>query len=57
MGLSSEYSDEYFTPVVWFVNIHNGITIPYYYNSQLSIVEAEDYMKTILQRKGVIWED
>lgn len=54
MGVITEYADEYYTPVIWFVNIHNGITIPYYYNSTVSILDASDFLKRHLESKGVI---
>jgi len=53
MGLMTEYSDEYYTPTIWFVNIHNGITIPYEYNSSVSIIQANDFMKNHLESRGV----
>lgn len=53
MGLSSEYTDEYFTPMVWFVNIHNGMTIPYEYSSNVNISEAYDYLKKFVESKGI----
>lgn len=53
MGMVSEYSDEYFTPAIWFVNIHNGNTIPYYYHSSVSIINAQEYMKRHLESRGI----
>lgn len=53
MGLMSDYADEYYTPVIWFVNISNGLTIPYEYNSTISIIHAEDYMKKVMERSGI----
>ncbi len=53
MGMMSEYADEYYTPAIWFVNINNGITIPYYYHSGISIVNAHDYMKRHMKSKGI----
>ncbi|MCB0699699.1 MAG: hypothetical protein H6551_10970 [Chitinophagales bacterium] len=57
MGLTSEYSDEYFTPVIWFVNIKNGLMIPYYYNSTVSLEETEDYLEKYLNSKGIEYEN
>lgn len=56
MGLTSEYADEYYTPVIWFVNINNGLTIPFHYNSNVSIAETHDYLGKHLKEKGVILE-
>ncbi len=53
MGLSSEYSDEYFTPMIWFVNINNGITIPYEYHSSISIADASNFVKDYVESKGI----
>lgn len=53
MGLMAEDSDEYYTPTIWFVNVNNGITIPYQYNSSVSIIHAHDYMKQHLESKGI----
>ena len=57
MGLSSEYSDEYFTPMIWFVNINNGITIPYEYHSNISIAEASSFLKDYVESKGIEMAD
>ena len=53
MGMMAEYADEYYTPVIWFVNINTGVTIPYYYHSGISIVNAHDYMKRHMKTKGI----
>jgi len=53
MGLMGEYADEYYTPTIWFVNIHNGVTIPYEYHSSVSLVHAHDFMKKHMESKGV----
>ncbi len=53
MGMMAEYADEYYTPAIWFVNINNGVTIPYYYHSGISIVNAHDYMKRHMKAKGI----
>lgn len=53
MGLMGEYADEYYTPTIWFVNIHNGITLPYHYNSSISIIQANKYTERYLKSKGV----
>lgn len=57
MGLSSEYSDEYFTPMIWFVNINNGITIPYEYHSSISLIEASNFVKDYVESKGIEMAD
>lgn len=56
MGLTSEDSDEYYTPVVWFVNVNNGVTIPYYYNNNISLAEVQNYQEEYLKSKGIIQE-
>lgn len=53
MGLMSEYTDEYYTPTIWFVNINNGVTIPYQYHSSISITQADDYMVRYLESRGI----
>lgn len=53
MGLLAEYSDEYYTPTVWFVNINNGVTIPYQYHSNVSIMDGNEYTAQYLQSRGV----
>lgn len=53
MGLMAEYADEYYTPTIWFVNIHNGITIPYQYSSSVSIVHANDYIDNYIESRGI----
>lgn len=57
MGMMADYSDEYYTPAIWFVNIHNGNTIPYYYHSGISIVSAQDYMRRHMESRGIKLED
>lgn len=56
MGLMAEYSDEYYTPTIWYVNIENGITIPYQSNASVSIIQANDYVKNYMGSKGVTVE-
>lgn len=53
MGLLAEYADEYYTPTVWFVNIHNGITIPYQYHTSVSIITADNYTENYLKSRGI----
>lgn len=53
MGLMAEYADEYYTPTIWFVNINNGITIPYQYHSSVSIIKGNKYTERYLKSKGV----
>lgn len=57
MGLMSDYSDEYYTPTIWFVNINNGVTIPYQYNENVSIVHANEFPVRYLNSKGIIVRD
>ena len=57
MGLTSEYTDEYYTPMIWFVNINNGITIPYEYHYNISIVEANEFLKNYVESKGIEMAD
>ncbi len=53
MGMIAEYADEYYTPTIWFVNINNGVTIPYHYHSAVSLVNARDYMKHHMESRGI----
>lgn len=54
MGLMAEYTDEYYTPTMWFVNINNGLTIPYqYHSSSVSIMHGNEYTAKYMQSKGV----
>lgn len=53
MGMMGEYADEYYTPIIWFVNINNGVTIPYTYHSSVSIVNAQDYMRRHMESRGI----
>lgn len=53
MGMMAEYADEYYTPTIWFVNINNGVTIPYHYHSAVSLVNARDYMRRHMESRGI----
>lgn len=53
MGLMTEYADEFYTPTIWFVDIHNGLTIPYQHHSSVSLVHADDFVKKYMESKGV----
>lgn len=55
IGLIND-ADEYYTPTIWFVNIHNGLTIPYHNNSSVSILVANDFLKRHLEAKGIVVE-
>lgn len=53
MGLQSDYSDEYYTPRIWFVNINNGEIMPYEYNDNINIVDGHGYLDKYLESKGI----
>lgn len=53
MGLTSENNPDAYTPVIWFVNINNGAMVPYYYNKEIDIEQADKHLQAQLKKKGI----
>lgn len=54
MGMIDENNNQQYTPTIWFVNIHNGITIPYQNHSGgISQLQSDSYIKQHMESKRI----
>lgn len=53
MGYMTENNDEQYKPIIWFVNIHNGVTMPYLDQSSIGSASPNDFSKKYMESKGI----
>lgn len=55
IGMASPGANQYYMPVIWFINITNGSLYTYELKKDIEAQEPADLMKQTIESKGITW--